>query len=50
MLQIPKEKLRRIVKSMKKAGNKMTEYCSDNNEEVVTALEFRNFMKAFVQV
>ena len=47
--KIPKEKLRKVLLSIKKAGDKQPSHCP-NDESRITSLELRNFMKAFVSV
>ena len=47
--RIPKERLRRVLLAIKKAGEKQPSHC-ENDERRITSLELRNFMKAFVSV
>lgn len=49
MLKIPKDRLRKVLLSIKKAGEKQLSHC-ENDDTRITSLELRNFMKAFVSV
>jgi hypothetical protein len=48
-VKIPKERLRKVLLSIKKAGEKQPSHCQ-NDQLRITSLELRNFMKAFVSV
>jgi len=49
LLKIPKDRLRKVLLSIKKAGEKQLSHC-ENDDTKITSLELRNFMKAFVSV
>jgi len=49
LLKIPKDRLRKVLLSIKKAGEKQPSHCK-NDDTRITSLELRNFMKAFVSV
>jgi hypothetical protein len=49
LLKIPKDRLRKVLLSIKKAGEKQPSHC-ENDDTRITSLELRNFMKAFVSV
>lgn len=49
MLKIPKERLRKVLLSIKKAADREPSHCENDNTRI-TSLELRNFMRAFVSV
>jgi hypothetical protein len=49
LLKISKERLRNVLLSIKKAGDRQASHC-ENDDTRITSLELRNFMKAFVSV
>lgn len=48
-IKMPKEKVRKVLLSIKKAGEKQPNHC-ENDQRRITSLELRNFMRAFVSV